>query len=720
MQIPQSISSGGDSTADRVGILVVDDRPDNTVVLRSILETLNQRIVVAHSGEEALKRILEEDFAVILLDVHMPHLDGLETAALIRARKKSASTPIIFITAYADETHVTRGYSLGAVDYIFSPIVAEILQAKVKVFVELSLMTRQVRLQTEQRVALAREQAARAAAEESSRRASFLAQASRVLASSIEFDATVQTAARIAVPRLADICALTLIDDSGRPYETELAWLPDESSADFGGLRVELVSGSKLSQAISEVIGDGKPQITNDLYLEYKLLTGVTGSAERQPAPPRELHSCAHFPLMVGARSLGVLSLGTTKASSDLGDSDISIAEDLAERIAVAVDKALLYREIREADRRKMEFLAMLGHELRNPLTPIYNAVEVLSLTKLEPEKALWAKRVIRRQVQQLMRLVDELLDVSRITQGKIQLKLEPTDVSEIVDMAVETNRPLINSRGQHLSIALPDSPLKINVDSARVGQALSNLLNNAAKFSGEGGHVGIFVTQDGEEVVMRVKDDGIGLTTPQQSTIFELFSQGEDSDASSSGLGIGLNLVKRLVELHGGTVCVFSPGKGQGSEFTVRLPLHFGQQTSAVGAGAQTATNEAAGNLRILVVDDNSDVADSMAELLNQYGYDARAEYSGAAALNAIPAFQPNVILLDIGMPDMDGFEAARRIKSESADPAPILIAVSGYGQESYLRRAKESGFDHCVIKPLDLSKIESLLQSLDPVKRR
>jgi len=398
--------------AATASILVVDDRADKLLVLESLLEPLGQNVVLAHSGEEALKKMLEVEFAVILMDVNMPTLDGLETAALIRNRRKTAHTPIIFITAYADEMHTARGYSLGAVDYILTPIVPDVLRTKVKVFVDLYLMASQIRDQAEQRIALAEEQAARLAAEETSRR-------------------------------------------------------------------------------------------------------------------------------------------------------------------------------LREADERKDEFLAMLSHELRNPMSAIRNAVEILKIGTLDPDKARFARDVIDRQSTQLARLVDDLLDISRITRGKIELRPQRFDLLQAVHSAVETNRSLIEARRHKIRLSLPKRPITFHGDFARTVQIVANLLHNAAKYTAEGGELSVSAGLEASVAVIRVRDSGIGIPKDRLADIFGPFVQlMNGSDESHGGLGVGLTLVKTLAELHGGTVEARSPGPGHGSEFIVRLPGL--QQPGAEAAAAR------------------------------------------------------------------------------------------------------------------------------------
>ncbi len=385
--------------ADKANILVVDDRADKLLVLGTLLEPLEQNVVLAHSGEEALKAMLGQEFAVILMDVNMPTMDGLETAALIRDRKKTAHIPIIFITAYADEMHTARGYSLGAVDYILTPIVPEILRTKVRVFVELHLMAAQIREQADQRVALAHEQGARLAAEE-----------------------------------------------------------------------------------------------TN--------------------------------------------------------------------------------KKLRDADERKNEFLAMLSHELRNPMSAIRNAVELMKIGKLEAEKLAFARDVIDRQSAMLAHLVDDLLDISRITRGKIDLHKQRFDLAKAIQSAVETNRSLIDTRQHKLEVVAPEDRIFMEGDYARIVQIVANLVHNAAKYTTSAGKISVEVVAENGSVSISVRDTGIGLPAERLGDIFEPFVQLErGANGSQGGLGVGLTLVKTLVELHGGSVSASSPGPGKGSEFVVSLP---------------------------------------------------------------------------------------------------------------------------------------------------
>ncbi|HEX3148052.1 MAG TPA: hybrid sensor histidine kinase/response regulator [Gemmataceae bacterium] len=550
--------------AEKANILIVDDLPEKVLVYRTILEELGQNLVVARSGEDALREILRGEFAVILLDVQMPGLNGFETAAMIRRRRRSAHTPIIFITAFADEVRQAEGYAQGAVDYILAPIVPEILRAKVRVFVDLFRMSQQVRRQAEERVALAEERARRESVEEANRRLTFLAGAAGALGQSLDVFETARDAARVAVPYLADAAAVVLIDSHEGPAGIALA------EGDAANIRLR--------------------QLTSSDDLPPTLRQGIERAlAERMPiAEPANLLA---IPLRMRDRVLAVLALTREHPVREFGPVDRATAEALASRAAVALENARLYREVRKADQQKNDFLSMLAHELRNPLAPIRNAVEVMKMGNGLPEPCVWAGGVIDRQVRHLTRLVDDLLDVSRITRGKIELRTEPLDLRDIANQAVEAIRPVVEAKQHRLHVSLPTHSLRVHGDSVRLAQVLTNLLVNAAKYTDDSGEIWLTVSRDDSVAVVSIRDSGIGIPADKMQSIFELFAQVDDAiDRSQGGLGIGLTLAKRLVEMHGGTVSVASAGPGLGSEFVVRLPMRDEAETRPVPINGSTS----------------------------------------------------------------------------------------------------------------------------------
>jgi signal transduction histidine kinase/DNA-binding response OmpR family regulator len=704
---------------DKANILVVDDLPAKLLSLETILQDLDQNVVTARSGREALRRLLERDYAVILLDVNMPDMNGFETAALIRQRPRTEHTPILFITAYGDEFHAAQGYSLGAVDYILSPVVPDVLRTKVGVFVDLYRKTEQVKRQAREHVALAREQAARAAAEEVTRRSLFLAEASKILMRSLDPAATLRGLVRQAVPFLGDLGAGVLVDSNTDAWKTELAWTDPASGARRQAALNKEALAPALAEAVRRALDTGKTELLPEASCGPPADPAhavQTSEGQQAPGPDFAVTCTLALPLQARGRTLGALLLAMGPSGRLYDASQRALAEDLAGRAALALDNARLYRDIQEEDRRKNEFLAMLAHELRNPLAPIRNAAQVLHLAGLGPQQQQWARGVIERQVQQLTRLVDDLLDVSRITRGKINLKKESVDVAAVVGRAVEISRPLIDQRKHTLHLAQPPEPLRAVVDPVRLAQVLANLLNNAAKYTEEGGTIWLTVERAGDELVFRVRDTGIGIQPELLPQIFNLFTQASRSlDRSQGGLGIGLTLARRLVEMHGGSLQAFSAGTNQGSEFVVRLPV---LSELPPPPSSESPPPTSAASFRVLVVDDNVDAAESLALLLRTMGQVVQTAFDGPAALEAAEAFGPDVVLLDIGLPGMDGYEVAQELRRRGLGDV-VLVALTGYGQQQDLARARAAGFDHHLVKPADISRLPELFASFHGTNR-
>jgi PAS domain S-box-containing protein len=375
---------------------------------------------------------------------------------------------------------------------------------------------------------------------------------------------------------------------------------------------------------------------------------------------------------------------------------------------------------LKETDHRKDEFLAMLAHELRNPLSPILNAALVLRLHsnrnrlhRIENSVVHQSASIIERQVGQLVRIVDELLEVSRITTGRIQLHQERIAVAIVVENAVATVRALIDQRKHELTVSLPMQAIWLNADAARLEQVVVNLLTNAAKYTDQGGHIWLTLQQEGEEAVLRLRDTGVGIAPEILPRIFDLFTQAERSlDRSQGGLGIGLALVQRLVEMHGGTVAA-SSALGQGSEFVVRLPVVPPPQPQPSLPPTEKA-KPTGPSLRVLVVDDNVDTVTTLAMLVQEAGHDVRTAYDGTAVLEAALDYRPNVVLLDIGLPGLNGFEVAKRLRQQPALQNAVLVAMTGYGQESDRQRSQEAGFDHHLVKPGDFGKVLQILATV------
>jgi signal transduction histidine kinase/ActR/RegA family two-component response regulator len=572
-------------------------------------------------------------------------------------------------------------------------------------------MTQQVRRQADERVALAKEQAARAAAEEATRRSHFLAEASKVLSGSLDLEATVLGLARLTVPFLADLGAVTLVGEHGRPWKTDFAWAyPPEGRVQTGSLEGSQAPHDELRATVERVLAGGEALALGGVALAYPP-AAVNGT----PGAGAQLRSAVVLPLTARGRTLGALTLALSDPQRAAVGFDMALARDFAGRAAIALDNARLYREVQEADRRKNEFLSMLAHELRNPLAPIRNGVHILRALGGTDPQLREVRDMMDRQVQHLVRLVDDLLDLSRITRGKIRLQTEPVDLSGVVARAVETCLPLIDERRQRLSVALPPQPVRVDGDAVRLAQVVGNLLNNAAKYTEEGGQLWLSAGREGDEGVVRVRDTGMGIPAEMLASVFDLFTQGDHSlDRSQGGLGIGLTLVRQLVEMHGGRVEAHSEGPGRGSEFLVRLPALPVEEPAEAPEPAAPGRPARGPRRRVLVVDDNRDAAESLALLLGVAGHEARVSHDGPSALAAAAEFRPDAVLLDIGLPGMDGYEVARRLRAETDTGRALLVALTGYGQEEDQRRALAAGFDHHLIKPADLDALTALLASV------
>ncbi|HVF59787.1 MAG TPA: ATP-binding protein [Thermoanaerobaculia bacterium] len=379
-------------------------------------------------------------------------------------------------------------------------------------------------------------------------------------------------------------------------------------------------------------------------------------------------------------------------------------------------DRKRAEEALRQADRSKDEFLATLAHELRNPLAPIRNAVEILNRQKGTTTESRWALEVIDRQMEQMTRLVDDLLDVSRITRNKLELRLERIELAGLVRAAVETSRPLLGAGGHRLTVAVPPRPVFVDADPTRLAQALSNLVNNAAKYTPRGGHITVALERRGDEAAIVVRDTGIGIPEEMLPSIFEMFTQVDRSlERAQGGLGIGLTLANRLVEMHGGAIEAHSDGPGRGSEFTIRLPATAEVPRALPQSDLQEERARAGAPLRILVVDDNRDAAATLALLLELTGHDVRTAHDGVEALAAASEFRPDVVLLDIGLPKLNGYEVARRIRSQPRGQGVVLIAITGWGQEEDKRQSQEAGFDQHIVKPVDPATLLKLLSTFE-----
>lgn len=527
-------------------ILVVDDNHANLIAIEAALSPIGRELVLAHSGIEALGKLRERDFALIILDVAVPGMDGFETAKMVRSRQRNRTTPIIFVTGLPWENDaIIRGYELGAFDFLKKPIRPEVLRARVGVFLQLQERTLELKAKAEE-----------------------------------------------------------LREAQTRAHERELL--------------------AQRRRFEAEV-------------MEQRML------------------------------------------------------------------------QLAETDRRKDEFLAILAHELRNPLQPLQTAVEVLEHAPDKPVPAR-IRGIVQRQVHHITRLVDDLLDVARFNTGKLELRREPVSLAQVVDEAVTQCQPEILQRGHAIEVAPGDQPAVVFGDPVRLVQVTVNLIGNAVKYTDAGGKLKIGWGVERGRGIIRVSDNGNGIRADILPRVFEMFVQERVQPSGAGGLGLGLGLVKRLIELHGGTVSATSDGPGLGSTFEFLLALH-----EPAPDGAASRTGPGTDSLRVVVCDDARDLRELVADLLRLRGHEVTIVEDGPSAVEAIGTQRPDVALIDIGLPNMDGYEVARQIRRFSADYRPRLIAMTGYGQASDRASAFEAGFDDHITKPASADQILRALHGRD-----
>ena len=542
-------------------------------------------------------------------------------------------------------------------------------------------------------------------AEESTR---ILADAGAALGPSLDYHTTLADLSRLLVPRFADWCAVDLLTDSGLLQRVAFHHADPARATVANELFARFPPRPEDPHGPWNVIRTGRAEWVRKVT-DRLLEESADGPDHLELLRAFGLQSSITVPLIARDVPVGVLTVGHATASRRFRQSDVDLCQDLARRAAAAIDNARLYQQLKAEDRRKDEFLATLAHELRNPLAPIRTGLALLRATT-DAGALERTRQIMERQLGHMVRLIDDLLDLSRVTRGAVQLDIERIDLWSVVGMAIEASRPLIDAAGVQLVVRLPEAPVILEADRTRLAQVLSNLVNNAAKFTPRGGRVELVAVEQGSDALISVKDTGIGIPADMLTHIFEMFVQVRQNAASHTGLGIGLTLVKRLVDLHGGRVWAESNGPGQGSTFYLRLPL----ATSAAAAPQAHPVSAAPSGgtaRRVLVVDDNADAADLLASLMVMRGHDVRTAFNGADALEIVREFHPDVAFLDIGLPGMSGYELAARLRREPALRGLLLVAVTGWGQEEDRRRSKEAGFDHHLTKPVDPTIVLALL---------
>jgi PAS domain S-box-containing protein len=638
-------------------ILLVDDEPANLLAMEAVLEGLGEPLVRASSGTEAMRLSRDQDFAAVLLDLHMPGLDGIETARLMRAQKRSRETPILFVTADASELSQREAYSLGAVDFIVKPFRTAPLLAKLGFFIE--LYRSRAELQEAQKQLL----------QESRQRLSESENRYRTLFESID----------------QGFCIIEMIfDAAGRARDYRFIETNPAFSRHTGLLHAEGKTMRELA-----------PDMEDHWYDRYG---GVAATGE----PVRFEEEARALGRWFDVHAVRLGGPGSNRVAV--------IFSDITQRRNAEESLRRLAEELAETDRRKTEFLATLAHELRNPLAPLSNGLHLLKRAG-DARTHDKAREMMERQLRHMVHLVDDLLDVARISSDKVELRVETLDLANVLAGAVETSTPLMSASGHTLDVSLPSETLLVEGDATRLAQIVSNLLNNAAKYTPAGGRIELSASREGGHAVIRVKDTGIGIPPEDLPKVFEMFTQvGRNLDRSQGGLGIGLALVKRLVELHHGTIEAHSDGVDTGSDFAVRLPLAHAAANSEQGP-AETPEGPRAGKFRVLVVDDNVDAAESLGALLEIEGHEVRVAHDGNNALAIAAEFRPRVVFLDIGMPGKDGYQVAREMRMLEATRDATLVALTGWGAQEDRARSRNAGFDHHLTKPAGLGSVEELL---------
>lgn len=539
--------------------------------------------------------------------------------------------------------------------------------------------------------------------------ARFLADASAALAVLVDFDSTLQKVSSLAVPSFADWSTVDLAEADGSVRRVSVSHVDPAKVQLAHEIHRRFPPDPAAPQGVWNILRTGKSEIISEITDE---LLVRSSKDDEMLGIIRELglRSYIGVPLTVRGKTLGVITFINAESDHRYDLTDLAVAEDLASRAAIAIENSQLYQELREADQRKDEFLATLAHELRNPLAPIRNGLQVMRLAGDVGEMVEEARSMMDRQVTQMVRLVDDLLDVSRITRNKLDLKKKRVTLETIIQSAVETSRPLIDEAGHTLTIHLPPTPIYLDADLTRLAQVFSNLLNNSAKYTEPGGRIVLTGELSGDEVAVRIRDNGLGIPAEALPQLFKLFSQVDcNMERAQGGLGIGLTLVQRLTQMHGGAVDARSDGPGQGSEFTVRLPVL--ELTQSVATPPEQTSVLKKAQRRILVVDDNRDSAMSLGMMLKLMGNVIHTVHDGLAAVEAAEQFRPDMILLDIGLPKLNGYDACRRIREQPWSAGMEIVALTGWGQDEDRRRSKAAGFDHHMVKPIELATLEKLL---------
>ena len=661
-------------------IVLADDNADMRDYVTRLLGDRYDVLAVA-DGQAAWDAVEKRTPDLVLSDVMMPVLDGFELLRRIRANPKTREIPVVLLSARAGEEERIEGLEASADDYIVKPFNARELLATVDAHVK----TVNIRRQSQHALG------------QQNRRLAVLWEAAGVLLTNKDPDTMLrQLFERIRESLSLDVYFNFMVNEKGEALEmVSSVGVDSETLATFSRL--------EFGQAVCGTVA---------LRREPIVATSIQQSSEPmvQLVKGLGIRAYACNPLIAGGKLLGTLSFAS-RSRDTFDREEIEFLETISHYVTLAYERLRLIEQLREQDQRKDEFLATLAHELRNPLAPIRNGLELIRLSGGNPATLERATMIMNRQVQQMVRLVDDLLDVARISRNRLELRKEQVELESIVRSAVETSRPMLDAAQNDLKVSLPNEPVLLDADPVRLAQVFSNLLNNAAKYSEPGGHISFVATQHENELTIVVSDTGIGIEPEKLSQIFGMFVQLDASDQQiQTGLGVGLTLVQRLIQMHGGTVEARSDGVGKGSEFIVRLPA-LTRSAKASSAVTGSVDGQEPVRRRILVVDDNLDSAESLAMMLSLCGHEVATAHDGLAALKLAQEFQPDVALLDLGMPKLDGYEAARSIRQQAWGRDMMLVALTGWGQAEDKRRSREAGFDAHLVKPVDFGALEKLV---------
>lgn len=666
----------GPSVAPRATILLADDNADMRDYLGRLLSR-RFKVIAAPDGAEALDLAREQRPDLVLADVMMPGLDGFGLLAALRSEEQTRTLPVILLSARAGEEARIEGLGAGADDYLVKPFSARELIARIESHLTLT------RTRDEARVAL------EAAVTETKRRAREAEETNALLATILEERNRAVEDLREAQARVQATMAAAEVG--------AWVWKLKENRI-IGDLNMARLYGFTPEQTLNS---------SSEVHM-----------AHIHPADHQTLRTAIEKALVTGTLTVPEYRVGKSENSMRwvMGRGTVQYdpqgePETMSGLVIDIEDRKAMEEALRTADRQKDRFLATLSHELRNPLAPIRNAAQLLSRPTLSTDQLAWARQVIQRQVKHMAWLLDDLLDVARITQGKLELKRDRVTLTSIVDAAVEAVRPLLDAKQHRLTLTLPDADPVLWVDPLRLAQVMSNLLNNAAKYTDAGGEVALVAQVDAMELSLSVTDNGIGIPETMLTRIFTMFSQVDgNAGRSEGGLGIGLALVKGLVELHGGTIRARSAGAGQGSTFEAKLPRAIMRAPTA-DAPAEALPAAPAGGRRILIADDNRDAAESLAMLLEMSGHEVRVAHSGCDALSLAQVFRPTVALVDIGMPDLTGYDVARSLRKTPWGQDVFLVALTGWGQAADKQHAHDAGFNHHITKPVDPEHLDALV---------